>query len=276
MLKQSRLPDTGLPAQDHHTAVGREAIKERIQCVNLGVTSDYVATGSRGTLGHWNESWPSSFSSLGVMDTCHSCWALPVELVDEESVAYTLLAPRRRDADLAGHPCDDPDLDEETLARHRGLHRGARRPVVREVGTVRVVERVEVGCRAQEDERVERVRERCPGLLEDRADVVEDAARLRRDVATARLVGFRIERDLPGDKHEVAVAERLRVRQAGVRRPCGVDDLSLRHFSSYALLPRVAIASSPSTVPSSWTRTYLSWRLIVVSQWLGTSQTTSP
>jgi len=55
--------------------------------VNLGVTSDYVATGSRGTLGHWNESWPSSFSSIGVMDTCHSCWALPVEVVDEESVA---------------------------------------------------------------------------------------------------------------------------------------------------------------------------------------------
>jgi len=55
--------------------------------VNLGVTSDYVATGSRGTLGHWNESWPSSCSSIGVMDTCHSCWALPVEVVDEESVA---------------------------------------------------------------------------------------------------------------------------------------------------------------------------------------------
>src|SRR5439155_18339892 len=50
-------------------------------------TSDYVATGSRGTLGHWNESWPSSFSSIGVMDTCHSCWALPVEVVDEDSVA---------------------------------------------------------------------------------------------------------------------------------------------------------------------------------------------
>src|SRR2546425_509413 len=164
----------------------------------------------------------------------------------------------RRDADLSGHPRDNPDLDEETLARHRGLHRGARRPVVREVGTVRVVERVEVGRRAQEDERVERVRERRAALLEDRADVVENAARLSRDVATAWLVGLRIERDLPGDEYEVAVAERLRVRQAGARRPCGVDNLSLRHVSSYAVLPRVAIASSPSTVPSSRTRMYLS------------------
>src|SRR5438876_6530205 len=102
------------------------------------------------------------------------------------------------------------------------------------------------------------LRERRAGLLEDRADVVEDAARLRRDVATARLVGFRIERDLPRDEHEVAVAQGLRVRQAGVRRPYGVDDLSLRHVSAYALLPRVAIASSPSTVPSSRTRMYLS------------------
>src|SRR5437870_6088564 len=51
-------------------------------------------------------------------------------------------------ADLAGHACDDPDLHEETLARHRGLHRGARRPVSREVGTVRTVESVEVGRRA--------------------------------------------------------------------------------------------------------------------------------
>ena len=55
--------------------------------MNLGVTTDYVATGSRGTLGQWNESWPSSLSSIGVLDTCHSCWALPVEVVDEESVA---------------------------------------------------------------------------------------------------------------------------------------------------------------------------------------------
>ena len=74
----------------------REAVKERIQCVNLGVTSDNVATGSRGTLGHCNESWPTSLSSIGVMDTCHSCSALPVEVVDEDSVAYTVLAPRRR------------------------------------------------------------------------------------------------------------------------------------------------------------------------------------
>src|SRR5436190_12807880 len=139
------------------------------------------------------------------------------------------------DAELAGHPCDDPDLDEETLARYRGLHRGARRPVVPEVGTVCVVERVEVGGRAQEDERVERIRERRPSLLEDRADVVEDAARLRRDVATARLICLRIERDLPGDEHEVAVADCLRVRQAGVRRPPGVDDLSLRHIRLRAL-----------------------------------------
>src|SRR5438034_2018850 len=135
---------------------------------------------------------------------------------------------------LAGHPCDDPDLDEETLARHRGLHRGARRPVVREVATVRVVERVEVGRRAQEDERVERVRERRASLLEYRADVVEDAARLRRDVATARLVGLRIERDLPRDEHEVAVAERVRVRQTGVRRSRGLANILLRAAS----LPR--------------------------------------
>src|SRR4029077_10397446 len=85
-----------------------------------------------------------------------------------------------------------------------------------------------------------------------------------------------IERDLPRDEHEVAVAERLCVRQSGVRRLGRVDDLSLGHLSSYALLPRVAIASSPSTVPSSRTRTYLSYRLIVVSQWLGTSWPPSP
>jgi len=76
--------------------MSREAVKERIQCVNLGVTSDYVATGARGWLGHWKESWPTSRLSIGVMDTCHSCWALPVEVADEDSVAYTVLAPRRR------------------------------------------------------------------------------------------------------------------------------------------------------------------------------------
>jgi hypothetical protein len=26
--------------------------------------------------------------------------------------------PPAKIPDLAGHPCDDPDLDEETLARH--------------------------------------------------------------------------------------------------------------------------------------------------------------
>ena len=61
-----------------------------------------------------------------------------------------------------------------------------------------------------------------PAAVEQRADVLEDAARLRGDVAVDQLAGGRVERNLARDEEQLAGLEGRRVGPDGFRRAGGL------------------------------------------------------
>ena len=134
---------------------------------------------------------------------------------------------------------DRVDLDAGALRQLRDLHGGSGRRRAarrREIAAVHVVDRREVGEIGQEDRGANDVRERQAAALQHGAEVVHDAPRLGRDVAADQLTRRRIERNLPGEKQQLAGANRLRVRTDRFGRVGAGDRLShalgcLRHLA---------------------------------------------
>src|SRR5207253_1237959 len=111
---------------------------------------------------------------------------------DQEPPAITGSVPTR--LSLVGR--DDVDFYARVFGQARHLHGGSRGVGLREILSVNLVDRAEVVHVGEKDRGADDVGERAIGGFEQRADVVEDAARLLGDAALDHLSRRGIERHL--------------------------------------------------------------------------------
>jgi hypothetical protein len=116
---------------------------------------------------------------------------------------------------------DDVDFDARIPGKPRDLHRRPRRGRCCEVRRVGLVHRREIVHVREEYRGPDDVVEGCATGLEDLADVLKDAVRLRRDISVDDLTGRRIDWNLSGHEKQGAGPDRLGVGPDGFRRRRG-------------------------------------------------------